>query len=413
MTSRATSERTGVSAWRAGNGPVLGLVLNPVAGLGGPAGLKGSDGREVQNAARARGSVPRAGSRAEHALQAVARSSPNTVILTAAGSMGADAVRAAGLTAHVVYTPASADTTADDTRQATLALVAAGATLLLFAGGDGTARDVCLALPEGCAALGIPAGVKMYSACFAVSPAAAGVIAARWVEGSLPTQQREVLDVSEDQVRRGRVDPTLFGIMPVPFVAGRTQARKAATAASELDAVRSAARGVVRAMQPGVAYLLGPGSTTAEVAAQLEVRKTPLGVDVVRDGETIIVDAAESQLLRVVADGPARAVVTVIGGQGFLLGRGNQQISAAVLRAIGPDPLLVVATEEKLIALHGAPLLVDTGDPEIDAALAGYVEVITGAAKRSVYRVAAPDGADPSNGHVAESESPVPHQQGV
>lgn len=398
----------------AGHAATIGLVLNPVAGLGGPAGLKGSDGREVQETARARGSEPRAAARAVRALQTVARTFPNAVILTAAGSMGADVVIAAGLTARVVYTPAAIDTSADDTRQAVVALVAAGATLLLFAGGDGTARDVCFALPEGRAALGIPAGVKMYSACFAVSPAAAGTIAVRWLEGTLPLQQCEVLDVSEDQVRRGRVDPTLFGMLSVPVVAGRTQARKAATAASELAAVRSAARGIVDAVRPGVTYLLGPGGTTGEVAAQLGVGATPLGVDVVRDGVRLVADATEAQLLQAVATGPARAVVTVIGGQGFLLGRGNQQISSAVLRAIGADPLLVVATEGKLIALRGAPLLVDTGDPELDAALAGYVEVITGPATRSVYAVSDPEHLDTVDGVVAvESESRVPNKQGV
>lgn len=372
---------------------MIGLVVNPVAGIGGPAGLKGSDGAAVQAAARERGAVPRARERAARALDVIAASHPGVMILTAAGAMGADAVRAAGLRACVVYQPTGAETTAVDTRDAASALAAAGASLVLFAGGDGTARDVYTGLPPGTAALGVPAGVKMYSACFAVSPVAAGAVAARWLDEPLPVQQSEVLDVSEDQIRHGRVDPTLFGMLAVPFLRGRTQARKAATAASEQEAVQAAARGMTGLMLPDVAYLLGPGGTTAAVAAELGVPTTPLGVDVVLNRETVLSDATETQLLGLVSEVPARAVITVIGGQGFLLGRGNQQISSAVLRAIGPDPLLVVATEEKLIALGGRPLLVDTGDAELDTALSGYIEVVTGPSTRSVYPVSAPEDA--------------------
>ena len=382
-----------------GEGPLgrIGLLVNPVAGVGGPAGLKGSDGTDAQAAALARGGVERAGQRAARALEAIAAAQPNAVIVTAAGAMGADAVSAAGLQAHVVYTPASPSSAADTTAAAE-AIRAAGAELLLFVGGDGTARDVARVTGRGQAVLGVPAGVKMYSGCFAVSPSAAGALAARWAAGEpLPLEEREVLDVDEEQIRSGRVDPRLFALVSVPFVLGRTQSRKAATPVSQAAAVRSAARGAVAAMSPGVTYLLGPGGTTMEVARQLGLEKTPLGVDAVRDGRLVLADASENQLLDLLAAptgpgvAPAKAVVTVIGGQGFLLGRGNQQISAAVLRALGQHPLLVVATEEKLTQLGGRPLIVDTGDPDLDRSLAGYTRVITGAGTAAVYPVIAPE----------------------
>lgn len=387
---------------------VLALVVNPVAGLGGPAGLKGSDGRAVQRDARARGARARAGDRAVAALRTLAVSAPGAVVLTAAGAMGEDAVRTAGLTPRVVWAPRSGVTTGADTTAAVRAVLAAGAELVLFAGGDGTARDVCGALPASepgagadaapatTAALGIPAGVKMYSSCFAISPSAAGAIAAHWIGGRpLQLVEREVLDVDEEQLRHARVEPRLFGTVRIPDEPGRTQARKSPSPQSQETAARRAAHGVVSAMRPGVHYLLGPGSTVGRVASELGVPNTALGVDVVRDGRLVLADASEAELIRLLRGLPpgaaAKAVVTVIGGQGFLLGRGNQQLSARVIDALGEDPLIVVATEQKLIELNGRPLIVDTGDPGIDARLQGHVRVITGASASSIYPVTAPE----------------------
>lgn len=374
---------------------MIGLVVNPVAGVGGPAGLAGSDGAAVQARAAEHGSVPRAGGRAVQALAIIARAHPGVRILTAAGAMGAAAVAEAGLEPVVVFTPVGDPTSPEDTAAAVAAVAAAGATLVLVAGGDGTLRDAVrgLASPTGRpAVLGIPAGVKMYSPVFAVSPVAAGSLAADWLgPDPVPTAEREVLDVDEAALRRARVEPVLYGTLRVPQRLGRTQARKAPTPATEEAAVASAARAAVAVMRPGVRYLLGPGGTTARIAAELGVAKTPLGVDVVLDGAVIAAAADERRLLDEVAAGPAQAVVTVIGGQGFLLGRGNQQLSARVIRAMGSDPLLVVAPEQKLVDLAGRPLLVDTGDAELDAALAGHVRVITGAAATAFYAVSAPE----------------------
>lgn len=401
---------------------MIGLVVNPVAGVGGPAGLAGSDGADVQRLAFARGARSRAQERTATALRVLAAQHPGLVMLTAAGAMGADAVRAAGLVPQVVYEAGSAGSAGADTSRAVVAVAAEGADLVLVVGGDGTLRDAVSGLgavsttPQetptavlsgvesaetgpilrSCepapAVLGVPAGVKMYSPVFAVSPSAAGALAAEWVSrGGLPTEQREVLDIDEAAMRRARVDPGLHGFLRVPYRSGRTQARKAATPASEAAAVEAAARGVVARMRPGVRYLLGPGGTTDQVARQLGLEGSPLGVDVVLDGRIIRTAASELELLAEIARGPAQAVVTVIGGQGFLLGRGNQQLSAFVLRALGDDPLLVVAPEQKLLDLHGRPLIVDTGDPELDAKLAGYARIITGVGSSSLYPVSAPE----------------------
>ncbi|MFE4949281.1 ATP-NAD kinase family protein [Leifsonia sp. NPDC056665] len=391
----------------------IGLIVNPVAGVGGPAGLAGSDGVAAQREALRRGGRPRAGERALEALRVLAAAHPGAEILTAAGALGADAVRAAGLIPRVAYTPhhpakgtllslpgAKSDndvplggTNGDDTARAAAALRAAGASLILFAGGDGTARDVARGLPAGSPVLGIPAGVKMYSGCFAVSPAAAGALAADWLRSPLSTAEAEVLDLDEALLRAGRPDPRLFALVPVPVAAGRTQARKAATPAGAREAVRRAAAGAAGLMRPGVRYLLGPGGTTAELGRVLGLDTSPLGVDLVQDGRLLARDITEQQAYDAVAGRSAQAVVTVIGGHGFLLGRGNQQLSARVIAALGAAPLLVVATEQKLIDLAGRPLLVDTGDPALDLRLAGHVRVTTGPATASLYPVSAASAA--------------------
>ncbi|WP_345762510.1 ATP-NAD kinase family protein [Diaminobutyricibacter sp. McL0608] len=386
--------------------PTIGVVVNPVAGVGGPAGLVGSDGAAVQREAYERGARPLAAARAAAALAVLAGAHPGLDVLTGGGALGEDVVRASGLRPRVVYEPVvPGATTADDTARAVAAFVAAGAGLVLFTGGDGTARDAALgaggtARDAGLgtdarvALLGIPAGVKMYSGCFAVAPAAAGSIAAEWVNaGEHQTREAEVLDLDEEDLRAGRPDPRLFALVDVPVAAGRTQARKAATPTSEADAVRRAAAGLIAQFEPGVRYLLGPGGTVAAVSRELGIPGTPLGVDIVQDGQLVARDVSEAGALDAIAGRPAKAVVTVIGGQGFLLGRGNQQLSAAVVASLGPDPLLVVATEQKLIDLSGRPLLVDTGDPRLDAQLAGHVRVTTGPASSSIYPVSAASAA--------------------
>ncbi|MET0726380.1 MAG: NAD(+)/NADH kinase, partial [Leifsonia sp.] len=215
----------------------LGVLVNPVAGVGGPVGLKGSDGADVQSEAVSRGAVALAGDRARAAIAAIAQHAASLRVLTVDGPMGADAVRAAGMTPSIVLSPGF-PTSAADTAAAARALRDAGAELILFVGGDGTARDVAAAIGRTVPVLGVPAGVKMYSACFALSPAAAGSVVARWASGeSIPLEEREVLDVDEQQIRQGRAEPRLHGFVDVPAVAGRTQARKSATPASERAAV--------------------------------------------------------------------------------------------------------------------------------------------------------------------------------
>ena len=382
--------------------PVIGLVVNPIAGMGGSVGLKGTDGGPVLQRARSLGAVPHATDRAASALAVAGRVGLPWRLLTCAGEMGEAAAVAAGLSPEVVFRSADPGTTTSaDTRAAAVALVAAGVGLLVFAGGDGTARDVVAAVGETVPVAGIPAGVKIHSACYAVNPRAAGDLVASVLRGGLGrTREAEVMDVDEDAYRDGRLETRLFGVLRVPDDGRLLQAGKVRSRSEDGNA-DSLAAAVAATMEPGVLYVLGPGTTTRRIARRLGFEGTLLGVDLVRDGRLVAADVGERALLEAVdgagaagsgGAGTTRVIVTPTGGQGSLFGRGNQQISARVLRAIGRAGVLIVATPDKLAALGGRPLLVDTGDEACDAALAGYLPVTTGAGRRAMYPVAAPRG---------------------
>lgn len=370
--------------------PLLGLIVNPVAGLGGRVGLKGSDGEEIQRRARALGAKPVACARAQAALGPLLPHRDAIALLTYPAEMGEEVARQLGFSPQVIGDIRSGATTASDTRLAASQMRQLGARLILFAGGDGTARDVVDAIGETVPALGIPAGVKIHSACFAISPERAGELALRFLLGQAEqTQLAEVMDLDEEEYRAGRLAPRLYGVLRVPFERQWLQGRKAPTPMAERAALEAIAFDVAESMTPETLYLVGPGSTTRALLEHIGLEKTLLGVDVIRAGQLILQDANEASLLRVLGAGPAQIVLTPVGGQGYLLGRGNQPISPAVIRRVGPENLVVVSTPHKIHALQGRPLLVDTGDREVDRMLSGYRKVITGYGERIVYRVAA------------------------
>lgn len=387
-------------------GPRLGLVVNPVAGLGGAVGLHGSDGAATVVRALALGAVPHAEERTAAALRALVTRWPARLtlprVLTGAGMMGEACARAAGLEPEVVDRAADpAATSAEDTRRLVGRLVEAGVELLLVAGGDGTARDVAAVAPPELPVLGVPAGVKIQSAVYAVSPRAAGELAAVFLAaepGRRRTDRRELLDLDEDAYRTGAVSPRLHGELTVPAADRRLQARKEPTPRSEAAAAAGIAEELGRGLVPGERIVLGPGSTLATVKTRLGIAPTLVGVDLVEAtgpgaARPLVTDASERDLLAAVGDGDATLVVTPIGGQGFILGRGNQQLGPALVRAVlerrGRDGLVVIAVPTKLAALGGRPLLVESGDPALDGILAGYVRVVTGPGERTIYPVAA------------------------
>jgi predicted polyphosphate/ATP-dependent NAD kinase len=376
----------------------LGLIVNPIAGLGGRVGLKGSDGPEIQRRARSLGAEPRAGDRAAAALGPLRSMAEAIDLLTAVGEMGETIALRAGFQPRVIPTCASRGagaTTAEDTCRAARAMRDAGADLVLFAGGDGTARDMCRAVGIGLPVLGIPAGVKIHSAVYAVTPILAGSLAAEFLGGGRAhLREAEVVDLDEEWFRRGQIVTALHGYLMVPHRAGLVQDRKAPTPPGVTAQTQAIAAAVAEQLKPGRAYALGPGTTTRAVAEYLGLSKTLVGVDLITREELLAADVGEREILEMQQRRPLGIIISPIGGQGFLLGRGNQQISPRVLRGIQREHLLVICPPAKLAALQSRPLLVDTGDPEVDGRLAGHLEVITGYRERAVYPVSSGGGVD-------------------
>jgi predicted polyphosphate/ATP-dependent NAD kinase len=359
----------------------VGLIVNPVAGVGGPLALKGSDGA-LGAAALAAGARPAGGARAALALAALKTASGEVTIVTSAGAMGGDVAAAAGVPVEVVHAASGGPSSARDTIAAA-ARIAAQVDLLLFAGGDGTARDVMAAVGERVPVLGIPAGVKMHSAVFATSPRAAGALLADLVARGGPgaTAAAEILD----RPATGAA-PRLYGVMRTPEDRQRLQGRKAA-AASDSAEVEAACRAVARLIADDAVTIIGPGATMQRLKALLGIDATLLGVDAVQGGRCVAADADAATLRALTQGRRARLVLGVVGGQGFLLGRGNQQIDAALVDAVRREDIIVVASAAKLAALPNGRLLVDTGDAGLDDRLAGYIPVHTGGGKRAMMRV--------------------------
>lgn len=365
----------------------LGLLINPLAGIGGSVGLKGSDGQATAQQALALGATPEAEQRALTALQVL--TGLTLEIITYPGEMGEQAARAAGFTPQVLGQIATGATTAEDTRTGVRLLSEAGIDLLLFAGGDGTARDVCSVLPDDVAVLGIPAGVKIHSGVYAVTPRAAGELVAMLVRGELVSlADEEVRDIDETAFRQGQVRARYYGQMPVPQSHRYVQHVKQGGQEYEPLVLQDIAAYVVEQMEPDTYYVMGSGSTVAAVMEALGLANTLLGVDLVKKGELVARDCSSQTLLTLTEDQPVRIIMTPMGGQGHILGRGNQQLSPELIRRVGKENLLILSSKAKLKALQGRPLLVDSGDAALDQALCGVVGVITGYRDRLLYRLA-------------------------
>lgn len=375
------------TALRNGRPLRLGVIVNPVAGVGGPAGLKGSDGQAVQAQAFARGGVARAGDRMTEALRHLSTAPDLVDVVCGPGIMGAASCERAGIKAVSLDLTLMSPTTADDTLACVRQMIEAGIDLLLFAGGDGTARDVLDAIPAGFPSLGIPGGVKMHSGVFAISPSAAGELVLRIAQGhAVSVTEAEVRDIDENSFRTGQVITRFYGVMSVPddlrYV---QQVKSGGREDDELVAIEIAAS-VAEQIDPDVTYLLGSGSTLLAVKKSLGFDGTLLGVDVFRNGKVLARDVSEQEILPFLSERCA-IVVSFIAGQGHVFGRGNQQFSARVIQALGPDNIRIVGSKRKLATLKLRPLLVDTGDVALDQTLTGLRQVTTGYEDAVLYQV--------------------------
>ena len=406
----------------------IGLIVNPIAGIGGKVGLRGSDGPEIVAKARALGAVPESNAKTVQALQALAHNTDQAELYTCPGEMGETACQKAGLPCQLVtgkrvgtqekaaaakitettfvtatatttsatktaasvadaavskITTADTDvlnTTSADTTAAARALCQAGVELLLFAGGDGTARNILDAVGEKVTVLGIPAGCKIHSGVYALNPRDAGELAAKVASGRVAAvKEAEVMDIDEELFRKNIVQARLYGYLRIPDDAQLTQCSKSAGNAGEAEEVDAIAEYVAESMEPDVLYIVGTGSTTAAVLQELHLPFTLLGVDLVYNKQLVAADCTEQQILAALTKySRVKLLVTVIGGQGYVFGRGNQQLSAAVLKKVGKENIIIIAAKSKVMALPNRRLYVDTGDAEVNKLLSGYVRIIVG-----------------------------------
>lgn len=369
-----------------GNRFRLGFIINPFAGLGGAVALKGSDG--MAETALALGAVPMASQRAEYALLELLPLREHLVIVTVAGAMGADLAEKLGFTIEMLNWQPAVPSTASDSEVAAAQLSQLGIDLLLFAGGDGTARNICNSVKPSTTVLGIPAGCKIHSGVYAITPQAAGKVVAKMVRGELVSvQEAQVMDIDEVAFRSGTVRAKRYGEMQIPAELRYVQSVKTAGKESEELVLDDLAAYFVSQMEDDVRYIMGSGSTVAAVMAELNLPNTLLGVDVVENGEVIASDVTAAELLKLVDGFDCRLVITLIGGQGHIFGRGNQQLSPAVIRKIGREHICLLATKSKIQQLGGRPLISDSGDPSLDEELQGMLRILCGYNDYVMYRL--------------------------
>lgn len=364
----------------------LGLIVNPIAGMGGSVGLKGTDG--VVEEAIKRGSEPKSLSRTRIALKQLNCLENDLLVVTCSGNMGEDAVKDFNFNTKIVYASENTLTTFKDTVEAAKKMLDECVNILVFSGGDGTARDIYKGAGENIPCLGIPAGVKIHSPVFAQSPAKAGELARLCLEGKTAlTKEAEVLDIDEDEYRKGNVNTKLFGYLKVPVERRFMQNKKAPSPQSEESQQFAIAMQVIEEMRDDTYYIIGPGSTTRTVMEALNLSNTLIGIDIVLNKKLVANDVTEKEILSRIDEKQCKLVITPIGGQGYILGRGNQQISPAVIKKLGKKNIIIVATKDKIANLRGEPFLVDTGDVETDRMLEGYVKVVTGFREVTMYNV--------------------------
>ena len=348
--------------------PTVGFIVNPIAGMGGAVGLKGTDGKEILSEAVKLGAMPVAPAKAETFLSELKQIETHVKLVVGAGSLGEDEAKAVGLTCTVMGEK-KGETDAEDTRRTARMMADEHVSLLVFCGGDGTARDVLNAVDAKLPVLGVPTGVKMHSAVFAVNPQAAARVTAKFLQGDLTLHEAEVMDVDEKAFREGRLSAELYGYVLTPYEPHLIQANKLASPMTESELRNQAAIAiyVIEEMTPDVVYAVGPGTTTRTIADLLDAKKTLLGVDLFLGKKLVARDVNETQILEAIQGKAAKIIVTPIGGQGFVFGRGNQQLSQKVIRGVGLENVIVIATESKLRGLKS--LRVDTGDLELDASI--------------------------------------------
>lgn len=365
----------------------LGFIVNPIAGMGGRVGLKGTDGKEVLEKALSLGAIPESPSKAKKALESLLPIKDKLQIFTYPGNMGEDEAMELGFE-PVVLSERKDSFGPEDTEEAAKKMLDEKVDIILFAGGDGTARNIYNAVGTQVPVIGIPAGVKIHSAVYASHPKAAGEVVLKYFKNEdIKTKEVEVMDIDEEAFREGVVTARLYGYVRIPLEPELVQTSKSSGIGSEEDALEGIAEKIVDEMEPDVYYIIGSGTSTRPIMERLGLPNTLLGIDIVKNKELVASDVNEREILDIIKGNKAKIIVTVIGGQGYIFGRGNQQISAEVIKKVGKENIRIVATKNKLMSLKGRPLLVDTGNDEVNKMFNGYMKVLISHYMETVERV--------------------------
>jgi len=388
----------------------LGLIINPIAGIGGSVALKGSDGMALH--ALALGATPKANERAKVTLDVLLPYKCSITIYTASGDMGENCARELGFNVQVTYRSSDKTTTHNDTEAAVHSLIEQQVDIILFAGGDGTAINIATAVNSDefnaqIPVLGIPAGCKIHSGVYAITPKAAGRIIEMMCTKQLITlTSGDVVDIDENLFRQGIVKAKRYGEMQIPSELRYIQSVKSGGLESVELVLQDIAADIIDSMDEEL-FLIGSGSTTAFLMEELSLKNTLLGVDLVKKRALLANDVTEAkiwnELQQYLCKGlnkentnkKIKLVITLIGGQGHIFGRGNQQLSPRIIKAIigqegGKNNIVIIATKGKLSSLNNKPLISDTGDSHLDQILSGYMPITTGYHDQVLYPVESP-----------------------
>ncbi|MFX0026570.1 MAG: ATP-NAD kinase family protein [Candidatus Hermodarchaeota archaeon] len=362
----------------------VGLIVNPIAGMGGSVGLKGTDG-DIYIQALKMGAIPVAPSRMKQFFSSLVHEKIN--FLVAPGKMGEDLIKNHRYTFEIVG-EIGIETTSEDTIRIAKTMLERSIELLIFCGGDGTARDIYDAIDMKKPVIAIPSGVKMFSSVFALNPRAAAQLLEAFLMENIETEEREVLDINEESFRQGRLDSKLYGFLKVPKIRKLIQSCKDSSIMgnSVEENKYEIALDVIENIEDNTLYLLGPGTTVKSITDQLKLNKTLLGVDAIYNKKFIGADLNEKAILDLLEKHEkVKMVLTPIGGQGFIFGRGNKQFTPPVIKRVGKENIIIISTKEKIRNLEY--LRVDTGDSEIDNLFKGLIKVITGYKEEMVKKV--------------------------
>ncbi len=367
----------------------LGFIVNPIAGMGGKVGLKGTDGKEILEKAKSLGAKPDSPNKAKKALELLLPLKDELELYTYSGEMGENEAKEMGFNPVVLDEDKDDKMTESiDTEEAAKKMKELGVDLILFAGGDGTARNIYNAIGDSVPVVGIPAGVKIHSGVYASHPRAAGTIAYDYLtDEHMETIDAEVMDIDEVAFRKGELEARLYGYLKIPLEPELMQVQKAGGVGSEEDALDGISDRVLEEMEDDIFYIVGSGTSLRPIMVKLGLENTLLGIDIIKNKKLIANDVSEKEILEIIGDEKAKIIVTIIGGQGYIFGRGNQQISADVITKVGKNNIIIVASKNKILSLEGRPLLIDTGNDEVNALFKGYMKVLTSYYVESVEKV--------------------------